>query len=290
MRTLAVRTKFLLPGFLCCLAISCADARADARKDLEGTLRRIYEHKFLSLKTPYAADMLQFDSQGKVVGAAVARPWSTCGMLQVEKLALAQGRVEISGKRVILALRSTKTGLGVIPLVTDRGIRIRIDLPASPSDTPQVNQTLSKVFDGVNLLQRVAAYWKPKVDLAGADPVGEMKILLDRAPNTIVAELEGGRPVYLVNPGVVDPPKVTYQPVPEYTESARLKRVEGTTIILVVVNEKGFPEILEITKGFDEGLDLRALTAVAGWIFKPAIRNGEPVAVLINVEVAFRLY
>ena len=60
-----------------------------------------------------------------------------------------------------------------------------------------------------------------------------------------------------MNPRVVDPPKVTYQPDPEYTESARHKRVEGTTIILVVVNEKGFPEILEITKGFDEGLDPR---------------------------------
>jgi len=46
---------------------------------------------------------------------------------------------------------------------------------------------------------------------------------------------------------------------------------------------------LEITKGLGEGLDLMALTAVAGWTFKPAMKGGEPVAVLINVEVTFRL-
>jgi outer membrane biosynthesis protein TonB len=57
----------------------------------------------------------------------------------------------------------------------------------------------------------------------------------------------------------------------------------------VVVNEKGFPEILEITKGLGEGLDIRALTAVAGWTFKPAMKNGEPVAVLIHVQMDFRL-
>jgi outer membrane biosynthesis protein TonB len=59
--------------------------------------------------------------------------------------------------------------------------------------------------------------------------------------------------------------------------------------MLVVVDEKGFPEVLEITKGLGEGLDLMALTAAAGWTFKPAMKGGEPVAVLINVEVTFRL-
>jgi protein TonB len=116
-----------------------------------------------------------------------------------------------------------------------------------------------------------------------------MKVLRDSTPSAIVAELEGNRPVYLVNPGKVDPPQPIHTPDPEYTDSARRQRVEGKTIVLVVVDEKGFPEVLEITKGLGEGLDLLALTAVAGWTFKPAMKNGEPVAVLINVEVNFRL-
>src|SRR5439155_18109408 len=133
------------------------------------------------------------------------------------------------------------TDVKVSPLVTDRGIRIRVDLPSSASDLPQVNKTLSNVFEGGGLLERVALYWKPKFDLGGPDSVEQIKALRNRTPNTIVAELEGNRPVYLVNPGTVEPPKPIHTPDPEYTESARQERLTGATIILVVVNEKGFP-------------------------------------------------
>jgi TonB family protein len=288
-KAIAIRMKYLISGLLCCLTISCIDVRADARKNLEEDLRKIYEHKLLSLRTPYAGNKLQFDSQGKLIGAANACPWSICGMLQVENLVLAPGRLEISGKRVILALRSNQTDVKVIPLVTDRGVRIRVDLPPSALDIPQVNNTLSSAFEGRGLLERVSSYWKPKVDLGGPDSVEQIKAIRTRTPNAIVAELEGNRPVYLANPGIVDPPKPIHTPEPEYTETARQQRVTGTTIMLVVVNEKGFPEILEITKGLGGDLDIRALTAVAGWTFKPAMKNGEPVAVLINVQVEFHL-
>lgn len=281
--------RCLISSLLCCILISSTDVTADTRKDLEDDLRKIYERKVLSLKLPYAANKLQFDAQGTLAGSAVACPWAICGMLQVEKVVLAQGHLEIRGKRVILALRSSKSDVKVIPLATDRGIQVRVDLPDSPLDIPQVNKILSRVFEGGGLLERVGRYWKPKFDLGGPDAADQMKVLRDSTPSAIVAELEGNRPVYLVNPGKVDPPKPIHTPDPEYTDSARRQRVEGKTIVLVVVDEKGFPEVLEITKGLGEGLDLLALTAVAGWTFKPAMKNGEPVAVLINVEVNFRL-
>jgi TonB family protein len=281
--------KYLVPGLLCCLAISCTYVSADARKNLEDDLRKIYDHKLLSLRTPFAGNKLQFDSQGKLIDTANSCPWSVCGMLQVEKLVLAQGHLEIIGKRVILVLRSGETDVKVTPQVTDRGIRIRVDLPPAASDLPQVNKTLSNVFQGGGLLDRVALYWKPKFDLGGPDSVEQIKALRNREPNAIVAELEGNRPVYLANPGTVEPPKAIHTPEPTYTETARQERLAGTTVLLVVVNEKGLPEIMEITTGLGEGLDIRALTAVAGWTFKPAMKDGEPVAVLINVQVDFHL-
>lgn len=190
----------------------------------------------------------------------------------MKSLSWLPGAWEVSGKRVILALRSNKTDVKVVPVVTERGLRIRVDLAPSALDIPQVNTTLSNVFEGRGLLERVASYWKPEVDLGGPDSVEQIKAIRTRTPNAIVAELEGNRPVYLVNPGIVDPPKPIHTPDPEYTESARQKRLTGATIILVVVNEKGSPEILQITKGLGEGLDIRALTAIAGWTFKPRRR------------------
>jgi periplasmic protein TonB len=38
------------------------------------------------------------------------------------------------------------------------------------------------------------------------------------------------------------------------------------------------------------GLDEKALQAVKQWKFEPAMKDGHPVAVQMNVEVSFRLY
>jgi len=61
-------------------------------------------------------------------------------------------------------------------------------------------------------------------------------------------------------------------------------------VLRLVVNENGLPEIIEITKNLGDGLDLAALDAISQWRFQPAKMNGTPIAVLISVEVNFRLY
>ena len=58
----------------------------------------------------------------------------------------------------------------------------------------------------------------------------------------------------------------------------------------MVVNEEGLPEVLEIKEGLSDGLDIQAMAAVAGWRFQPAMKDGQPVAVLITVQVEFHLY
>jgi hypothetical protein len=47
--------------------------------------------------------------------------------------------------------------------------------------------------------------------------------------------------------------------------------------------------MLKIVRGLGGGLDIQALVTVANWEFGPALIAGKPVAVLINVEVQFRL-
>jgi TonB family protein len=88
----------------------------------------------------------------------------------------------------------------------------------------------------------------------------------------------------------VDAPKPIHTPEPTYTEIARKDKLQGTAVLWVVVNEKGLPEVLEIKKGLGEGLDTQAMATVSKWRFQPAMREGQPVAVLIYVQVRFHLY
>jgi TonB family protein len=52
----------------------------------------------------------------------------------------------------------------------------------------------------------------------------------------------------------------------------------------------GIPHDMKVVKGLRSDLDKKAIEAVSKWRFTPAIKDGKPTAVSVNVQVAFRLY
>ena len=52
----------------------------------------------------------------------------------------------------------------------------------------------------------------------------------------------------------------------------------------------GKPRDVRVARSLGMGLDQKAIQAVRNWKFEPAMKDGKPVAVQINVEVNFRLY
>ena len=56
---------------------------------------------------------------------------------------------------------------------------------------------------------------------------------------------------------VVTKPKAIYKPGPRYAENALIKNVTGTIRVRVIVNEKGFPEIMEIVEHLREALKVK---------------------------------
>ena len=101
----------------------------------------------------------------------------------------------------------------------------------------------------------------------------------DKSPDT----------VYAVGNGVTAP-KAVYIPDPQYTESARKKKIKGTVIIAMIVTAEGKVRELKVIKSLDPGLDEQAVAAVSTWRFEPATKDGKPVAVHLPVQVTFRLY
>jgi periplasmic protein TonB len=98
----------------------------------------------------------------------------------------------------------------------------------------------------------------------------------------------GGGP-YLVGGGV-SAPHVIYDPEPEYSEEARKAKYQGVVVLQVVVGADGRPRDVRVARSLGLGLDEKALEAVRQWRFDPGMMNGRPVAVVVNVEVSFRLY
>ncbi len=87
----------------------------------------------------------------------------------------------------------------------------------------------------------------------------------------------------------MEPPRPLYTPEPSYTDSARKDRLQGTTSLKVIVNERGQPEIIEIAKGLGDGMDLQALDAVSQWRFQPATMNKKAVPVEITIQIGVTL-
>jgi len=90
--------------------------------------------------------------------------------------------------------------------------------------------------------------------------------------------------------GGVSAPKVIYQPDPEYSEEARKAKFSGTCVLWLVVGPDGKPRDIRVSRTLGLGLDEKAIEAVKSWRFEPAMKDGKPVSVMINVEVSFRLY
>ena len=95
--------------------------------------------------------------------------------------------------------------------------------------------------------------------------------------------------VYDVGNGVTAPRGV-YMPDPEYAESARKKKINGTVTLAMIVTAEGKVRDVKITKSLDKSLDKQAVTAVSTRRFEPATKDGTPVAVHLNTDVTFRLY
>ena len=90
--------------------------------------------------------------------------------------------------------------------------------------------------------------------------------------------------------GPVTAPVPIEKPDPSYSEKARFARLQGTTVLLLVVDAQGDVEQATVVKPLGLGLDERALRTVRTWKFKPSTRNGTPVPVRVMVEVSFRLF
>lgn len=99
-----------------------------------------------------------------------------------------------------------------------------------------------------------------------------------------------GGGIYRPGSGVLLP-RVLREVKPQYTAEAMRAKVQGVVLLECVVLPDGTVGSVEVVKSLDPnfGLDQEAVRAARQWRFAPGTRFGEPVAVLVTIELTFTL-
>jgi TonB family protein len=84
-------------------------------------------------------------------------------------------------------------------------------------------------------------------------------------------------------------PRILKRVEPQYTEEARIHRLQGTVLLSGVLRENGRLIAIPVKKRIGSGLDDKAMDCVRRWQFEPATRDGAPVSAPVHIEITFRL-
>jgi protein TonB len=90
--------------------------------------------------------------------------------------------------------------------------------------------------------------------------------------------------------GGVSAPILLYKVDPEFSEEARRSKTAGNVLVNLWVDENGNPSHVHVIRGIGMGLDEKAVAAVKLYKFKPAMENGRPVMVELNIDVTFHIF
>lgn len=99
-----------------------------------------------------------------------------------------------------------------------------------------------------------------------------------------------GGGAYRLGTGITSPVPV-FIPKPSYAPDAVRAKIQGVVLVDAVVLPDGTVGDVRIARSLDPtfGLDQEALRLAKRWTFKPGTRQGQPVAVLVTLEISFSL-
>ena len=103
----------------------------------------------------------------------------------------------------------------------------------------------------------------------------------------------GGDSFWLIHaPGNdVTTPILLREVKPSYTSDAMRAKVQGSVLLECLVRPDGSVGDVRVVRSPDPpfGLDLEAMKAARQWRFAPGTKGGEPVRVVVTIEIEFRI-
>jgi len=271
--------------------ILCCSAAWGQSADLVSTL----EKHIVVLRNYYTDVSLTFDSDGKLISGGTPGFGPTDGQLYVEHAQITNDRLMLVGERPVFFWDSNASQFRLTNI--GRRSEVHVNLPSGKPVGEVLPQLLKRILLEQSELQQIKCLdsdEKIQDNMAVRKPKASKKAATNLPDAQSLSELPmwcfpGGERAYRVGRGV-RAPKATYAPDPAYSEAARQKKLQGTVVLALIVDELGKPSTIIVTRPLAHGLDEKAVDAVRIWTFKPATFQGQPVPVGVNVEINFRLY
>ena len=314
LKTMHLKFTILLLSIIATSAISWA-------QDAEASLKE-FEGKTLILRHPLQSDSQRYDADGKVLkGGSKEGSWAVFSGVLIDHVTLTPEKLHIDGRRIFFLFPKQKLVLFEFtrrkdfdfkgpPFSPHINVEIILDKPVDSAE--QAVATLGRVFalkteDFIGSLpdfwreylvdhhfsydaiqKKEAEYrWREEVEnkskpVQAAQP-GLTKATKNEGSNELVT--------YPIGPNSgVKAPKPKYTPEPAYSEIAQYEDYKGVVVVNVVVGTDGKIQRFRLIRPLGMGLDENAQSILQTWRFQPATRNGQPVAVEMNIEIAFNLF
>ena len=86
-------------------------------------------------------------------------------------------------------------------------------------------------------------------------------------------------------------PRLLHEVKPQYTAQAMRAKIQGEVLLECVIQPDGTVGAIRVLRSLDSafGLDQEAIKAARQWRFAPGTRQGQPVPVLVTIQIAFTL-
>ncbi len=263
------------------------------------------------LRNFYSSKRLIYDAHGQIASPADVGDWTEDAVIKIKGIRISHDRLQVGANRIRVFAKS-KSELGLVQ--STEAVSIEIRLEPQLRNVNDIDAILSRVFlaPGNRLSDLVPDYWKPCVKVAltesddpqfhGCHFSGELAALTGvgsyaKDDPAMSVALSGADIVHMGPDNKLhhfekglSPARVTYQHIPEFSEAARQAKFQGIVILGLIVDSLGSPKSIHVIGPLGFGLDAKAVSAVEGWKFTPAEKDGQPVAMEMAVETDFHLY
>jgi TonB family protein len=286
-------TNGILPLVLICV-FSATTATAD--QNLGSILTDQYRDQVLALRHSFKSKKQEYGADGVPTRTSEEGPWTLYGRMAVKKISVNAEQLKVEGKRALYIFDSAGNQA---QFKDDREhpaesltVTVRLEQPLSSSDVAAA--LLGRVFalTPEAVLDSAPVYWR--APLAKQFGVEALRKQAQNADGTETPDSDSEKvwtlAEYLNDKTHFRAPKPVYHVEPAFTEAARSRKFQGVVALNVVVDRAGKVADVRIVRPLGMGLDDSAVATVSTLRFQPATKDGQPVAVVVFIEIDFHLF